>query len=218
MKICEIGAGTGRYSLFYADQGYDVTSVELVQSNIDVMVKNMKDTNTIKIHQGNALDLCMLENEQYDITLVLGPLYHAYSEKDQLKMIEEAKRITKPNGYIYIAFIPHDFVILSWGLHDEHFEEALQTGEINHNFKFTNIPENIFSFVTIDEIKKLTAHHQLKALHLVNTDGLSEILARQIDNMTDFGYQRYVEYQLSIAEKDELMGYGNHILYIGLKK
>lgn len=29
-KILEVGAGTGRYSLYYAKQGYDVTAIEYV--------------------------------------------------------------------------------------------------------------------------------------------------------------------------------------------
>ena len=35
-RILEVGAGTGRYSLYYASKGYKVDSVELIQSNIDV--------------------------------------------------------------------------------------------------------------------------------------------------------------------------------------
>ena len=36
-KILEIGAGTGRYSLYFAKQGYDVTAVEFVESNLDIL-------------------------------------------------------------------------------------------------------------------------------------------------------------------------------------
>lgn len=217
MNICEIGAGTGRYSLHYAKKGFKVTSVELVNSNIEVFKQNLKENYDINIHQGNALDLNMLDDNQFDITLVLGPLYHAYTKEDQFKMIEEAKRITKANGLIYIAFIPHDSVILSWGLYEENFETSLKDGELNENFEFTNVPENIFSFVTIDEIKELTKIAKLNKLHIVNTDGLSEILEKQINNMNDYTFKKYVEYQLHISEKEELLGYGNHILYIGRK-
>ena len=39
-KILEIGAGTGRYSIALAKAGYDVTSVELVEHNLEVLRKN----------------------------------------------------------------------------------------------------------------------------------------------------------------------------------
>ena len=36
-RILEVGAGTGRYSLYYASQGYKVNSIEYVQHNLDVL-------------------------------------------------------------------------------------------------------------------------------------------------------------------------------------
>jgi len=38
-KILEIGAGTGRYSIALAKEGYNVTAVELVESNLEVLKK-----------------------------------------------------------------------------------------------------------------------------------------------------------------------------------
>lgn len=39
-KVLEIGAGTGRYSIALAKEGYKVTAVELVESNLEVLRKN----------------------------------------------------------------------------------------------------------------------------------------------------------------------------------
>ena len=36
-KIIDIGAGTGRYSVQLADEGYDVTAVELVKYNLGIL-------------------------------------------------------------------------------------------------------------------------------------------------------------------------------------
>ena len=38
-KILEIGAATGAYSLYYAEKGYNVESIELVKENIDIFNK-----------------------------------------------------------------------------------------------------------------------------------------------------------------------------------
>ena len=94
-KILEVGAGTGAYSLYYAKQGYDVTAVELVEENITKLKQGIEETMNIQVHQGNAVDLTMFEDETFDITLVLGPMYHLFTKEEQKKAITEAIRVTK---------------------------------------------------------------------------------------------------------------------------
>ena len=111
MKILEVGAGTGRYSITLAKEGYDVTAVELVKSNLEVLKQNAKDVKNITAFQGDALNLSKLESESFDMVLVLGPLYHLYFNHDQQRAIDEALRVCKTNGVVMFAFIPvHNFV------------------------------------------------------------------------------------------------------------
>lgn len=99
-RVLEIGTGTGRYAHALARQGYAVDAVELVQHNIDRFRQNTQPGEQITIVQGNALDLSAFADEQYDITLLLGPLYHLYSQDDQRQALREAIRVTRPGGVI----------------------------------------------------------------------------------------------------------------------
>ena len=49
IKILDIGAGTGRYSVALAEEGYDVTAVELVKYNLGIL--KQKNSN-VKAMQG----------------------------------------------------------------------------------------------------------------------------------------------------------------------
>lgn len=89
-RILEIGAGTGRYSHALARRGYIVDAVELVEHNIKVFRKNTLPNEQITISQGNALDLSAFSDNQYDVTLLLGPLYHLYTKEDKRQAIREA--------------------------------------------------------------------------------------------------------------------------------
>jgi Dimethyladenosine transferase (rRNA methylation) len=71
MKILEIGAGTGRYSLYFAHQGYEVDAVELLPRNIEIFKENISPSDKVEVYEGNAIDLSFLNSNKYNITLYL---------------------------------------------------------------------------------------------------------------------------------------------------
>ena len=93
-RVLEIGAATGRYSHALACQGYTVDAVELVEHNIEIFRQNTQPNENITITQGNAMDLSAFSDNKYDITLLLGPLYHLYNQADKQQAVREAIRVT----------------------------------------------------------------------------------------------------------------------------
>ena len=85
MRILEIGAATGRYSHALAQKGYQVDAVELVEHNIEIFKQKTIPGETVTITQGNAMDLSMFEDDTYDITLLLGPMYHLFGFENKKK-------------------------------------------------------------------------------------------------------------------------------------
>ena len=79
-RILKIVAGTGQYSLYYASKGYEVDSLELVSRNIDIMRSKVTNSMNIKITQGNAIDLSMYDDNTFEVTLLLGPMYHLFKK------------------------------------------------------------------------------------------------------------------------------------------
>ena len=104
-RVIEIGAGTGRYSHALARRGYAVQAVELVEHNIEVFRSHTLEQENVSILQGNALDLSAFPSDWYDITLLLGPLYHLYTQEDKRQALREAIRVTKPGGKIFVAYV-----------------------------------------------------------------------------------------------------------------
>lgn len=85
MRIIEIGAGTGRYSHTLANMGNHVDPVELVEHNIKIFKSHITENEPVTVRQANALDLSEFSDNTYDITLLLGPMYHLYEKEDQQK-------------------------------------------------------------------------------------------------------------------------------------
>ena len=111
MKILEIGAGTGRYSHFFARNKYKVDAVELIEHNIEIFKANTNDGEMVNIQQGDAIDLKNINDNQYDITLLLGPMYHLYTDADRKAAISEAIRVTKKGGIIFAAYCNNDMTV-----------------------------------------------------------------------------------------------------------
>lgn len=214
-RILEVGAGTGVYSLHYANQGYKVDSLELVQSNIDIFKKKITDDLDINVRQGTALDLSCYEDNTFDVTLVLGPIYHLYTVEDKNKAIQEALRVTKKGGYIYIAYLTNDSVILSYCLIKHHFLN--NDGLYDSNFKLLDNPKEIFSISYVEEFDNLMKKFDVEHIANVMTDGLSTTLRLYVNDLSEEEFKVWVDYHFSVCERKDLQGYSSHMLYIGKK-
>lgn len=214
-KILEVGAGTGAYSLYYANKGYQVDAIELVQANVNTMKMKITDKMNINAIQGNALDLSNYNDNTFDITLVLGPLYHLFDQNEVNKAIEEAIRVTKKGGKIYFAFILFDLTMLTWGFQLKNiYENYGDNKQVSKKFTPNNDENLIFNMRYINEIKDIMNNFKVKKLHYVATDGIGRVIRNDIENMTDEEYKLYVDYHLSICEREDLIGYSGHILSI----
>ena len=214
-RILEVGAGTGAYSLYYASKGYQVDALELVQSNVDIMKSKIKKGMNINVIQGNALDLSMYEDNTFDVTLVLGPLYHLFKEDEEEQAIREAIRVTKPKGKILIAFILFDLTMLVWGFQDKNiYDNYGNDKQVSLDFKPNNSEELVFNVRYYNDVKKIMNKFNVKKLCYVATDGVGRVMKDHINNMTDEEYNIFVNYHLSICEREDLIGYSGHILSI----
>ena len=211
-RILEVGAGTGRYSLYYAKKGYKVNSIDFVQHNIDILNSHIEKNMDIKAEQGDALDLSRFKDNTFDVTLVLGPLYHLYTEEDQKQAISEAIRVTKKGGIIMIAYILSDAVIVAWAL-DGHLIDG-QGVDFDENFKIINTEEGVFAAFYIKEFEKMMKGFDVKKLKNIAVDGMSEHVGDRINILSDEEFAVWLKYHLSTCERKELQGYSNHMLYI----
>lgn len=214
-RILEIGAGTGAYSLYYANKGYKVDAIELSKSNVEVFKSKITKDLDVNVIQGNAVDLSVYKDNTFDITLCLGPLYHLFKEEETTSAIKEAIRVTKPGGKIYLAFILFDLTMLTWGFKEKNvYENYGENKQISENFKPNNAEELIFNMRYFEDIKKLIESFNLKTINYVATDGIGRVIKNEINQMSEEEYNLYIKYHLSICEREDLIGYSGHILAI----
>lgn len=215
--ILEVGAGTGRYSIALAQEGYKVTAVELVETNLEVLKSNSRDMNNIDSYQGDALDLGRFENDTFDVTLLFGPMYHLYDKEDVHKAIEEAIRVTKSDGIILAAFLSV-YAIIS----DNYLCGKLAAGleeNFDQGYKVKHFEEQLFTGYDILEFEELFDEFNVRHMTTVAADGILELAEERSDfDMSDEEMEMYIDYHLQICEKRELLGSSSHLLYICRKQ
>ena len=211
-KVLDVGAGAGEYSLHLADMGCNVTAVELADANIRAFQSKLGGR-PIDLRKGNALDLGAFADDSFDIVLLLGPLYHLHSETDRQRAIAEAKRVCKPDGTLFFAFISNDMVILTeFACYNPQF---FKHGEYDPaTFKVDDWP---FVFATVDSCRKMLADGGITLLHEVGSDGVSELLADKINALDAADYAAYLRYHFYCCEKPEMLGRSTHLLFVGRK-
>lgn len=213
MKILEVGAGTGRYSHALARKGYRVEAVELVQHNIDIFNANTLCVENIHIRQGDARDLSAFPDNTFDMTLVLGPMYHLFTQEAQKKALQEAIRVTKSGGFLMAAYCGNDATMVQYcfgrgKLMEPHYRQLVDLT----TFKAGADPNELFVLYRREDIEALTEELPVTRLHYVGTDMATHYMRETVDSMQEELFDLYLKYHFSICERPDMVGVSHHIL------
>ena len=217
-KVIEIGAGTGAYSIPLAKEGYDVTSIELVEHNLNILKSKITSDMNIEACRGNALDLSRFPDESFDITLVLGPMYHLFTIEDKVRCLSEAKRITKKDGHIFVAYCMNEGTIISYVFLSNGLDYVRDKDLLREDWHCKSNPKEIFELVRIEDIDEYNREAGLNRISIIATDGASRYIKDDLNKMDDKTFNEWIDYHLNICERADLIGATHHSLDILIKK
>ena len=217
-RVLEVGAGTGRYSVPLAKEGFDVTAVELFECNLDVLRQKLDGRETITVLQGDALDLSRFGDESFDMTLLLGPMYHLFTFEDKQRALSEAVRVTKKGGYILVSYCMNDPTVIGYVFQKGLLRQTLSAGKLSADWHCASDPTELFDLVRTEDIAALNGTVNVIREKLIATDGATNYMREFIDDADDFTFSKWVEYHLAVCERQDLIGASHHTLDILIKQ
>lgn len=211
IHILDIGAGTGRYSVPLAQEGYDVTAVELVKHNLGRLKQKGAGVHAF---QGNAMNLRRFADDSFDVTLLFGPMYHLHAKEDKLAALHEAVRVTKPGGRILVAYIMNEFSVITYAFKEKHILEALQNGMLTEDYHCTDKANPLYSMVRLEDIAALDAQVPVERLQIIAADGAANYMRPFLNALSEEEFDAFVNYHLATCERMDLMGASGHTVDI----
>ena len=213
MRILEIGAATGRYTHTLARRGFEVDAVELIQHNIDIFREKTQPGERVTIRQGNAKNLTFIPDNTYDITLLLGPMYHLFTVEEQHQALSEALRVTKKGGILFVAYCGNDATMVQYCFGRGMLREERYRNLVDFDtFKASSDPAELFELYRREDIDALISDLPATRLHYVGADMATNYMRQTIDEMDDAFFALYLRYHFTICERPDMVGVSHHIL------
>lgn len=145
-SVMDLGCGTGRHSIYLAEQGFKVYATDISETGLEITKSKAEKLNlsNIEFKQHDMRDI-LYDNNTFDGVLCLWTTGHGTVE-DSRKNINEIYRVLKQNGIVVIDYV---------SIHDENYGKGREIEKdtfINNVEGEENIPHH---YSTIEELKEL---------------------------------------------------------------
>lgn len=229
-NVLDNGAGPGKYSMELARHGFNVTLSDLTPGLVEMAKVKADELGLTKHFKGfhvlNAANLDELPNEEFDASLMLGPLYHLQREEDRINAVTELFRVTKKGGIVFVAFQSRMRMTITSLQYPQHWKpndtmdsinEFRATGIFNHADKgrFTGA-----YYFNINDIKPFMESHGFGTVDLIGSSSIGGLISNEQRQFWEEKgeSQKLMNLLIELAKDPSVLGISTHLLYIGRRK
>ena len=212
-KLLEVPVGTGVLTMpVYRElPNADITCLDYSYDMMRAAEKRAESLNigNIRFLQGDVGAL-PFEDESFDITLLLGPLYHLHTAADRIQALSEAKRITRKGGVIFAAYIMNEYSVLTYCFKEQHIAEVLSAGALTDDWHTQPDKDGLYSYLRLEDINALKDACRVERRRIFAADGAADYMRREINALSESDFAHFIRYHLATCERPELLGASSH--------
>jgi len=221
-RILDIGGGPGRYSLYFAQKGCDVTLIDLSPENA-AFAKSRADEGGLALTalSGDAREADRLVPGGFDHVFLMGPLYHLPRERDRVKAVNAALSLLKEGGNLYVSFIQ----LFAGAIYHMKFTPQLVLSEgeqayLDAVLRDVSYGARTFTetyFIRPGDVLPFMERFALIKLHLFGQEGILSPCEPNLASQPAEVADRWVDIAYALCEREEYLSYAEHLMYIGRK-
>jgi SAM-dependent methyltransferase len=141
-------------------------------------------------------------------------MYHLHDEADKLQALNEAKRVTRPGGFLLVAYIMNEYSVITYAFKEKHILEAQETGMLDDHFHCTKSANPLYSFVRLEDLDALNRTCELSRVQIIAADGAANYMRPFLNALSEEEFAAFVSYHLATCERMDLMGASAHTIDI----
>lgn len=221
--VLDLGGGPGRYALWLAERGCQVTLMDLGDAHIDFAREKAEAMGLpLEALQGDILDAPeLLKGRQFDHVLVMGPLYHLLEETERQTAMRNALALTKPGGRVYASFLllfSGIIYYMSYGpwmineAADTPFLEALRADNSYGGQAFTQA-----YFIRQGDIEPFMRQFGLEDQHIFGQESILAAFEEKWKEQSPAVREAWLKLAIDLCERPEYLGYSEHVMVHGIK-
>ncbi|MDD4124179.1 MAG: class I SAM-dependent methyltransferase [Eubacteriales bacterium] len=221
--VLDMGGGPGRYSLYLASKGCDVTLVDLSQSNVDFALKKAEEKGIrITARQGDARYIDKNIAEKFDHVLLMGPLYHLLEKNDRKTAVSACLNCLRDGGILYASFISSFAGVIYYmkeGIDIMTIDptERKYMRQVARDEDFSGLAFTMAYFARMQDIQPFFEQFGLKKLHLFGQEGIISPCEDKINAQSEQAVKEWIDISKLLCENENYMSYSEHFMYIGMK-
>jgi ubiquinone/menaquinone biosynthesis C-methylase UbiE len=224
-RVLDCGGGPGRYAIDLARRGYDVTLFDLSAECLNLARQKAAAAGVMLagLEKGTATDLGRFPGDCFDAVLLMGPLYHLLEEAERSQALLEARRVLKPGGPVFAAFISRYAVLRYMAAHEPTWllQHPDLLASIMTEGVLPPVGEAGSKFAAYcahpDEITPLCERAGLGVREILGVEGIVSMIEEQVNTLSGRDWETWVDLNYAVASDPSIHGCVEHLLVIAFK-